>query len=99
MGCDDLFQSHWQEIYDRALEKKTRRIAAWKLGRTPIQVAVLWFSTFLCILFDVARLLGCFIFGIAFYAWLIYFLWPRSSLGRWIAAGAEEIFGFVGSLF
>ena len=97
MGSDDLFKSHWQEIYDRALEKKTRRIAAWKLGRTPVQFAVPVVIRSFSKLFAVARTLACVIFGAAFYAWLIYTLWPRSSPGRWVASKAEEIFRFLGT--
>lgn len=99
MGCDDLFQTHWQKIHDRALEKKTRRIAAWKLGRRPVQVAVIRIIRLLSSLFAVVRGFAFVTVGVAFYAWLIYALWPRSSLGRWIASKAAETFRFLGTFF
>jgi len=99
MPCNDLFQPHWQEIYDCAVEKQTRRIAAWKLGRAPLQVAVLWISAFLFLLFHVIRAAAWVLFGIVFYSGLIYFLWPESRLGRWISTRAGEIWEFLKGFF
>jgi len=86
-----VFVRHWERLYRHGTDRRTKRTALRRLGRTPFQLflkdmhgrAEALKGPLVCLWYVCA--------GACFYGWLIWLIWPDSKAGRWIAATAKRI--------
>ncbi len=98
MSDESVFIPFWEQIYSVAQTKKARRIAAYKLGRSPIDVIAAIVGTVGEKLYNPVRIVWYTVTGILFYVWVIYFFWPQSNIGLIIADMAQSLVTYIKNL-
>ncbi len=99
MPSGQLFRPYWEQIYDQAVQQRTRQIAARKLQCRTRDKVIQIVRQIMQKLGPPAQKVGYTVLGVIFYAGLITFIWPKSSLGQWIAKVGKQAWHFITGLF
>ncbi len=99
MTGNDLFIPAWERLYREAHEKKTRRIAARHLGRSPVQRFMKRMEELKDFLETPLAFAGRCAAGLLAAAFIVSWLWPRSPAGLWIARTAKTFVGALQKMF
>ena len=92
MTGNDLFFQFWELLYFKSKNKKTKRIAAHRIGKAPFQLFMNRIIEVLSIFSPFLEFVWrCFV-GVCTFGLIIYFFWPESKLSFWIVRSVKAIF-------
>lgn len=91
MSNNNLFFRHWERLYLNAGNEKTKRIAARHIGRTPYQLFVKRIIKIVSVLKPYLEFVWRVVVTVCVFSGIIYYFWPKSKLGLWIARIAKNI--------